>query len=80
MVLGATVSRKWLVLPVIAQSMMLLHSLQGFYPLLPLFRRIGLRTEGEIAREHYAIKALGGILNKLHEKSQRTSTAQQRRL
>ena len=38
LVLGATVSPKWLVLPVIAQSMMLLHSLQGFYPLLPLFR------------------------------------------
>ena len=60
LVLGATVSRKWLVLPVIAQSMMLLHSLQGFYPLLPLFRRLGLRTEGEIARERYAIKALRG--------------------
>ena len=54
LVLGATVSRKWLVLPVIAQSMMLLHSLQGFYPLLPLFRRLGLRFE------RHALKALRG--------------------
>ena len=60
LVLGATVSRKWLVLPVIAQSMMLLHSLQGFYPLLPLFRRLGLRTEGEIAKERYALAAMRG--------------------
>ena len=60
LVLGVTVSRKWLVLPVIAQSMMLLHSLQGFYPMLPLFRRLGLRTEGEIANESYALKALRG--------------------
>ena len=60
LVLGATVSRKWLVLPVIAQSMMLLHSLQGFYPLLPLFRRLGLRTEGEIAEERYALAAVRG--------------------
>jgi hypothetical protein len=60
LVLGATVSRKWLALPVMAQTMMLLHSLQGFYPLLPLFRRLGLRTEGEIARERYSLKALRG--------------------
>jgi hypothetical protein len=58
--LGITVSPKWLVVPVVAQTMMLLHSLQGFYPLLPLFRRMGLRTEDEIAKERYAIKAMRG--------------------
>jgi hypothetical protein len=40
--------------------MMLLHSLQGFYPMLPLFRRLGLRTDNEIAKERFAIKALRG--------------------
>lgn len=58
--LGATVSPKWLALPVIAQTMMLLHSIQGFYPMLPLFRRLKIRTEDEIAQERYAIKALRG--------------------
>ena len=62
MVLGATVSRKWLALPIMAQSMMLLHALQGFYPLLPVFRRAGIRTEDEIASERYAIKRSAGTL------------------
>ncbi len=58
--LGATVSRKWFVLPVFASAMLLLHNLRGEYPLLPLFRRLGLRTGREIAQERYALKALRG--------------------
>jgi hypothetical protein len=38
----------------------LLHAFQGWYPLLPLFRRMGLRSQDEIAREMYAVKALRG--------------------
>jgi hypothetical protein len=52
--------RRWLALPLFAQSMMLLHALQGFYPMLPLFRRMGLRTEQEISSERYALKLLRG--------------------
>jgi hypothetical protein len=37
-----------------------LHATAGGYPLLPLFRRLGLRTSREIARERYALKALRG--------------------
>lgn len=58
--LGAAVSRKWLAIPIFAQSMMLLHAVRGFYPLLPLFRRMRLRTEQEIGTERYALKALRG--------------------
>lgn len=58
--LGATVSRKWFVLPAFAAAMALLHSIRGEYPLLPLFRRMGFRTAGEIAQERYALKALRG--------------------
>lgn len=58
--LGATVNRKWLALPIIVQSMVLVHAIQGFYPLLPLFRLLGIRTEKEIAAERYALKALRG--------------------
>lgn len=58
--LGATVSRKWFILPVVASGMILLHNLTGRYPLLPLFRRMGFRTANEIARERYALKAIRG--------------------
>jgi hypothetical protein len=58
--LSALLGRKWLVLPLFAQSMVLLHALQGFYPLLPLFRRMGVRTNREIATERYALKAIRG--------------------
>jgi hypothetical protein len=58
--LGMTVSRKWLLLPVLASGLMLLHNLHGGYPLLPLFRRLGFRTANEIARERYALKAIRG--------------------
>jgi hypothetical protein len=39
---------------------MLLYGTTGRYPLLPIFRRLGLRTAREIARERYALKALRG--------------------
>jgi hypothetical protein len=58
--LGVTVNRRWLALPIIVQSMVLVHAIQGFYPLLPLFRILGIRTEKEIAAERYALKALRG--------------------
>jgi hypothetical protein len=58
--LGAAVNRKWLTLPLIFQSMVLVHAIQGFYPLMPLFRMMGVRTEREIGAERYALKALRG--------------------
>ena len=58
--LGALFGRKWLLLPLFVQSMVLLHAVQGFYPLLPIFRRMGFRTNREIASERYALKALRG--------------------
>lgn len=60
--LGATVDRRFLLLSGVAAGMMLLHSLQGWYPLLPVFRRLGLRTSREIADEAYALKAARGDL------------------
>jgi hypothetical protein len=58
--LGAAVSRKWYVLPAFAAGMLLLHNVHGAYPLLPLFRRFGLRTSNEIAAERYGLKAIRG--------------------
>lgn len=60
LLLGISVSRKWLVIPLFAQAMVFLHALQGWYPLLPLFRRMRIRTEKEIAAERYALRAIRG--------------------
>jgi hypothetical protein len=49
-----------LTLPMFVGSAVLLHALTGRYPLLPLFRHMGLRTAREINRERYALKALRG--------------------
>lgn len=58
LLLGVTVNRKWLVLPGVVLSFLLQHSLQGWCPPLPLFRRWGVRRRGEIDREKYELRAL----------------------
>ena len=56
-VLGVTVNKKWLLVPGIVLSFLLQHGLQGWCPPLPILRRLGVRTRGEIDREKYALKA-----------------------
>lgn len=58
LVLGITVNRKWLALPVIVTTFLLQHGVQGWCPPLPILRRMGFRTRGEIDREKYELKAL----------------------
>ena len=58
--LGAAVNRRLLVLPGLVSTMLVLHATHGWYPLLPLFRRIGVRSRDEIDRERYALKAMRG--------------------
>jgi hypothetical protein len=58
--LGAWLRPALLVLPTFVGSAVLMYALTGRYPLLPLFRRAGLRTAREINRERYALKALRG--------------------
>jgi hypothetical protein len=65
--LGAGLDRRLLAVPMFAFAMVLIHGLHGWYPLLPLLRRFGARTEDEIARERYAIKALRGDFAALPE-------------
>jgi hypothetical protein len=60
LVLGTFVNRRFLIIPGFAAGMLLLHSVQGWYPLLPLLRRVGIRTQNEIDREYYAMKMLRG--------------------
>ena len=59
-VLGVTVSRKWLVLPLLVTGFLFQHAVQGWCPPLPLLRKLGVRTRCEIDREKYALKILRG--------------------
>jgi hypothetical protein len=58
--LGSLSNRKWFAVSAMAASMVILHNLQGWYPLLPVFRAAGLRTAEEIEQERMALKALLG--------------------
>lgn len=58
--LGTFVHKQLFALPAIVAAAVLLQATTGRYPLMPLFRRLGLRTSKEIARERYALKALRG--------------------
>ena len=58
--LGVAVDRRLLIVPAFVSTMLVLHATHGWYPLLPLFRRIGVRTDDEIDRERYGLKALRG--------------------
>lgn len=56
----STRSRRWLALPLLVQAFFLQHALQGWCPPIPVLRRLGFRTEREIAEERHALKALRG--------------------
>ena len=58
--LSVTVSRRFLLLPTMVAGFLLQHALQGWCPPLPLFRRMGIRTQAEIEQERHALKALRG--------------------
>lgn len=58
--LGAFVDRRWFILPAVVAGFLLQHAIQGWCPPVPLFRRLGVRTQTEIEDERHALKALRG--------------------
>lgn len=64
--LGATVSRKFYLLPALIMGFFLQHALHGWCPPVPLLRRLRFRTQSEIEQERYALKALRGDFNVLN--------------
>jgi hypothetical protein len=58
--LGATLNRKWFLLPAVVAGFLLQHAVQGWCPPLALLRRLGVRTADEINEERHALKALRG--------------------
>lgn len=56
--LAVTVNKRWLVVPAVVLSFLFQHGVQGWCPPLPILRRLGIRSRGEIDREKYALKEL----------------------
>jgi hypothetical protein len=63
--LALTLDRRWLALPIGVAAFLLQHAVQGWCPPVPVFRRLGVRTAGEIGRERYALRALRGDFDRI---------------
>jgi hypothetical protein len=60
LVLSRLHNRKWMWLSTGVAAFLLQHALQGWCPPVSVFRRLGIRTQGEIDREKYTLKVLRG--------------------
>lgn len=58
--LAAFVHPRLILVPGVVAAAVFLHATTGWYPLLALLRRLGVRSPREIERERYALKALRG--------------------
>jgi len=56
--MASRLGKRWLLLPLTVQTFFLQHATQGWCPPLPLLRRLGFRTQKEIERERYTLRAL----------------------
>ena len=77
LVLGATVNRKWFIFPGVIAAFLLQHSLQGWCPPVPVFRRMGIRTSAEINEERYALKAARGDFDRVAQHPETTVSGQE---
>jgi hypothetical protein len=58
--LALLVHKKFALIPLVVGGFLLQHAVQGWCPPVPVFRRLGIRTQTEIDHERYALKALRG--------------------
>lgn len=72
--LGAFVNRRFFALPAFVAGFLLQHAIQGWCPPLPLFRRLGFRTQAEIEQERYALKALRGDFQQIVDMASDSNT------
>ena len=66
-VLGIFVNRKFFAIPCIVLPFLFQHAVQGWCPPIPMFRRRGVRTRGEIDAEKFALKALRGDFSQVEK-------------
>ena len=58
--LALLVDRRFALLPLVVGGFLFQHAVQGWCPPLPVFRRLGVRTQTEIEEERAALKAVRG--------------------
>ena len=63
--LALLADRRFALIPLVVGGFLLQHAVQGWCPPLPVFRRLGVRTQTEIDYERYALKALRGDFRQL---------------
>jgi hypothetical protein len=59
-ILGTAVNKKWFALTAAVLGFLFQHATSGWCPPLPILRKLGLRTRGEIDQEKFALKAIRG--------------------
>ncbi|MDJ0387235.1 hypothetical protein QMO56_03835 [Roseomonas sp. E05] len=74
-ILGATLDRRWLMLPALVTAFLFQHAVQGWCPPVPVLRRIGFRTASEIEQERHALKALRGDFARIEQAEDRAAAA-----
>lgn len=67
MALGLIKRRGFFLMPGLVGGFLLQHAIKGWCPPLPIFRKLGFRTAAEIEAERYALKALRGDFDNLHD-------------
>jgi hypothetical protein len=61
--LGVGIDRRYLVIPALVAGFLFQHSIQGWCPPLPMFRKLGVRTSAEIHAEILALRILRDDFN-----------------
>lgn len=72
--LGTFVDKRFFALPAVVGGFLLQHAIQGWCPPLPVFRRLGFRTQAEIEQERYALKAMRGDFGDLGDVGKQRSS------
>jgi len=72
--LGTFVDKRFFALPAVVGGFLLQHAIQGWCPPLPVFRRLGFRTQAEIEQERYALKAMRGDFGDLGDVDKQRSS------
>ena len=70
-VLSIVDGKKWLLVPALVLPMLFYHAVNGWCPPVPLFRRLGIRTQREIDAEIYALRLLRGDFDEGGNRAQR---------
>ncbi len=74
-ILAAFVSPWFLLIPAFVGAFLLEHAVQGWCPPVPVFRRLGFRTQTEIEQERYALKVLRGDFDRLPKRFEEPAEA-----